>query len=50
MMRGIQHLFGAAEADGNIPELAELLAVGLVRVLARESRGYSTIRHCGSIG
>jgi hypothetical protein len=49
-MRGTAHLAGAAEADGNILELAELLAAGLMRASARKSNRYSATHHCGSIG
>jgi hypothetical protein len=48
-MRGTAHLAGAAEADGNIAELADLLAAGFMRASARKSNRYSATHHRGPI-
>jgi hypothetical protein len=48
-MRNTLHLTSAAEADGNIAELADLLAAGFMRASARKSSRYSATHHRGPI-
>jgi hypothetical protein len=50
MMRNTLHLTSAAEADGNIPELADLLAASFMLASVPKSSRYSATHHCGSIG